>query len=133
MESTVQYADDPRIPDEEPQYRTVHPLHIDRDNKKPRSAAFISKRRSDNVHPSVDRSSLSTPEQTLARKPRHVAVAALLAGTVREHNTLGLAWVPVSGNRAHALILRDLSITDSAWKRVAYKLALACRWAISPP
>ena len=132
MADNAEFKDDLRISDEETLFRTVHLNHITGAGGKPGPGAFISKLRSQNVHPSVDRSKLSTPEQSLARKPKHIAVAELEAGTVREY-TVGVVWYPIAGNEAHAMILRNLSISDSQWKRVAYKLARACEWAIPPP
>lgn len=118
--------DDPLIPDEEGLYRCIHRLHFDSAEDRPKSATFKSKT---NPHPSVDRASLSTPEQSLARKPDSIGVACLTAGVVREC-TVGIASNPLPHNPAHAAIIRDLTLSDSQWSRTARKLAKACIWAL---
>jgi hypothetical protein len=118
--------DDPRIPDEEALYRSIHPTQVS--GGEPTSAAFRGNR---DEHLSVDRAALARAEETLARHPGHAGIAAILAGQAREH-TPGVAWQPLPVNGAHALILRDLRLGSSRDRRVARKLAKACSWAIAP-
>jgi len=118
--------DDPLIPDEEGLYRCIHQRQLDSAEDRPSSATFKSKT---NPHPSVDRASLSTPEQSLARKPDSIGVACLTAGVVREC-TVGIASDPLPDNTAHAVIIRDLKLSDSHWNRTARKLAKGCTWAL---
>jgi hypothetical protein len=120
------FRDDPSISDEEGLYRCIHPLHYDEAEDRPSSATFKSKT---DPHPSVDRESLSTPEESLARKPNHMGVARLITGTVREL-TVGVASDPLEDNPAHAMIIRDLTMSDHHWNKVARKLAKACTWAL---
>ena len=119
--------DDTAIPDEEFLYRGVHHTQVKEDGTIS-SGAFVS---GTNPHPSIDRSSLTTPEESLARKPSSVALARLTAGAVRER-TVGVKGDPKPENPAHALIIRDPRCVHSAWKRVAKHLADACSWAIAP-
>ena len=118
--------DHPSIPDEEGLYRCIHPKHFDETEDRPKSATFKSKA---NPHPSVDKSSLSTPEQSLARKPNSMGVARLFTGTVRGL-TVGVASDPLKDNPAHALIIRNLTFSGGQWRMVARKLAKACTWAL---
>ncbi|MFA5864494.1 MAG: hypothetical protein WC975_07375 [Phycisphaerae bacterium] len=126
MELNSDLHDDPNIPNDEPLYRAIHPNNLPGGNIS--SSTFIS--RSD-PHTSVDRSSLCTPQQTLQRFPHYAGVAELLTRTVREW-TPGVASAPEPENPAHALILRDLSLSNAKWKEVARKLAKACKWIILP-
>ena len=121
-----QPRDDLNIRNEEPLYRTIPAIQID--NGRVLSSAFKSRT---NPHPSVDRSRLSTPEETLARKPHHAGVAQVLTGFVRSV-TVGVASDPLPDNPAHALIIRDPACGSHEWRRIARKLAKACEWAISP-
>ena len=130
-EAELSLRDDPSIPDKEWLYRGVVDDHIKRDGK-PRvtSAAFDTRRKTDHV--SVDRSSLCTDDETLERLPSSVAVAKLRTGDARAH-TPGVASQPlIPENPAHALIIRDPSISNSKWRTVRRKLANACTWAITP-
>ena len=126
MDSDSLLTDDPSIPDGELLYRSVHPEHIKQDGSVT-SSAFEG---AGGPHISVDRASLSTPEETLARLPKHVRVVQLVTGYVRTI-TPGVASDPVPGNPAHAQIIRDPSLSRSKWKEVKRHLATACSWAIS--
>lgn len=119
--------DDPTIPDSELLYRGIHADHIKPGNEVS-SGAFIS---GTNPHPSVDLSSLSTPEETHRRRPSDAGVIRLITATVRA-NTLGVVRKPEYDNPAHALILRDFGLTHSQWKKVARRLAKAGVWVIAP-
>ena len=121
--------DDPRIPNDEAQYRAIHHDQIKRDGRVS-SGAFGSRNVDD--HPSVERSGFTSPQQTLARKPRSSAVAQILAGQIRKV-TAGVAWAPLPGNRAHALIIRRRTDGSAKWKRIRKELARRCSWAIPPP
>jgi hypothetical protein len=50
---------------------------------------------------------------------------------VREF-TIGVASTPKSYNPAHAEIIRDFSMSNNQWSKVARSLAKACDWAIAP-
>jgi hypothetical protein len=124
--------DDSTIPDNELLYRAINRSHLD--GARIASAAFISRTnlgRSVEPHVSVDRSSLSSPEETLQRHRWAAGIAQLVTRTVRSFN-LRVAHRPIPDNPAHTLIVRDLKLTDSAWKKIARKLATSCTWAISP-
>lgn len=119
--------DDPSILDSEFLYRSIPKVHIDiNNNNNVTSAAFKSK-----PHISVDRSTLTTKEETLKRHPWHVGVAQLLAGNVRSLS-LEVASTPRKENSAHAEILRDPSLGGSAWNRKAKSLASFCALYMEP-
>lgn len=125
-----QLEDDPSILDDELLYRCIHPS-LWYPGGKLKHGAFITR-----GHPSVDRAQLTTPEDSLARKPNSKALAQLTAKAVRKH-TVGVkadSCPPhAPDNPAHALIIRDPQHGYSKWKRVAKKLRDACSWAIAPP
>ena len=127
MDRTSEPEDDSSILDSELLYRSIHPSFV-----KPggtiSSSAFIS---STNPHVSVDRSTLSTAEESRQRRPKDAGIAQLLTGIVRSL-TIGVASAPTPENRAHALIIRDLSMTHGQWKKVANELARACQRIIAP-
>ena len=118
--------DDPSIPDQEQLYRAIHPLHMMDDGIS--SAAFNCGRE----HVSVDRSSLSTPSETLQRLQNCKGVAQITTGRVRKVTRIGVASDPKDDNPAHALIIRDPSMSHGAWKKAARALAKSCTWALPP-
>ncbi len=126
MSGTQDLVDDPSIPDTEGLYHSIHPLQVKDGGVS--SGAFTSR---NNPHPSVDRSSLTTPQATLSRHPHHVGVAQLSAAQARQCSD-GVAPLPVEGNPAHAVIIRPKHWNDSEWKKAARTLARACTWAIAP-
>ena len=128
MDGDPDPKDDPSIPDEELLYRGVHRIHL-KPGPALSSGTFISRT---NPHPSVDRASLSTPEETHQRRPTDVGVVKLVTGFVRSL-TPGVASDPIGGNPAHALIIHDRSLSRSQWKEVALSLARSSAWAIPPP
>jgi len=121
MEAFPCFQDDPSIPNTEFLLRTIHSDFIKQGCVS--SGAFHS---STDRHVSVDRHSLSSPEQSLARRPKHVGVVQLLTGFVRG---LGLAVAsdPLPENPAHALI-----VEAAQSKKIAKQLATACTWALGP-
>lgn len=119
--------DDPSIPDEELLLRGVHLTHL-RPGPSVSSGAFISRT---NPNPSVDLGSLSTPEETHQRRPTDVGVAELVTSIVRSLTT-GVVSDPIEENPAHAMIIRDLNLSNGKWKEIARQLATACVWAIPP-
>jgi hypothetical protein len=121
--------DDPSIPDSELLNRRVLWCYVV-DGTGIASGAFINRDKSD-PHVSVDLASLSSPQQTLGRWPLAAGVAQILVEFVRQH-TPGVVRRPAKDNPAHALIIRDLSLSNSRWKEVARMMAKACDWAIPP-
>jgi hypothetical protein len=127
MAGSAKLTDDRRIPDEESLYRSILPEHVKPDEDRPSSAAFFS---STDPDISVDRASLSSPRETLQRRPGATRVAELQAGRVRAtENVAGVASCPVPGNPAHALIFCEDGVGKSAWHATARKLAKASTWA----
>jgi len=129
MAKQHELKDDPAIPDSEHLYRGIAAPQIHPDGTRPSSTAFIINRK--DPHVSVDRASLCTPEDTLTGLEKSIAVAQLQARSARAV-TIGVASDPLPQNPAHALIIRDLSLTKPEWKRRARKLAKACTWVIAP-
>ena len=127
MGLSVPLRDDPDIPDEEQLYRGILPYHI-KEGGIVSSGTFIT-RPDPNV--SVDRSSLSTAQDSLLRLPKSEALAQLGAGSVRKV-TSGVASAPTEANPAHALIIRNPLLSRGDWKRAAKRLAAACVWAVPP-
>jgi hypothetical protein len=127
MDGSETLQDDPTIPDSELLYRGIHAVQIKEGNEVS-SGAFIS---GTNPHPSVDLSSLSTPEETHRRRPSDAGVIKLVTGTVRAY-TPGVVRKPEDDNPAHALIIRDCRLTHGQWKEVARTLAKASVWIITP-
>lgn len=119
MEVHGELKDDPSIPDTERLNRGIHHSQLLPDNAVT-SAAFPI-----HDHISVDLSSLSSPEESLTRRPTSAAVAQLIAGGVREL-TPGVVRDPVVGNPSHSLIIRDPRLTNGDRKKVARKLARSC-------
>lgn len=126
MGSFTTLHDDPSIPDEEVLYRAIPSLHIH--DRRLSSGAFKSAK---DTHVSVDRGSLSRPEETLSRHENYVGVAQINTGEVR-NVTIGVASDPLPKNPAHALIIRNPQMNNSQWRKVARLLATACTWAIVP-
>ena len=132
MAESASLHDDPGIPDGEPLYRTVHPNHVHPTEDRPSSAAFKK------LEISVDRSSLSSPQESLDRHPNHTCVAEVSAGEARTvENVGGVVSDPIAGdpempdNPAHALIFREDGTSKSAWFTVTAKaLARAASWAL---
>ena len=127
MDAGTPLKDDPTVPDYELLYRGIHPSQVMEGNEVS-SAAFKSKT---NPHISVDLSSLSKPENTLAGRPSCAGVVELVTRTVRSI-TPGVVRDPIDGNPAHALIIHDFKLSGGQWNQVARKLAKACVWVIAP-
>jgi hypothetical protein len=127
MQYPYPLQDDPSIPDTELLYRGVVRDYVTIEGEVS-SAAFKTKNR-ENV--SVDRSSLTSASENLRRLPRSVGVAELLTRLARAV-TPGVASTPMDSNLAHAEILRDTDLGDTAWSRVARQLARGSSWAIRP-
>jgi hypothetical protein len=122
----INLLDDPMIPDEELLFRAIHPSHVI--GTQITSATFCSR---SNSHPSVDRSNFSTPTQTLKRFPNSAGVIQIITGNVRALN-LGVASAPLPDNPAHAVIIRNLSLSQGKWKELARQLVRASEWIIPP-
>ena len=118
---------DPSVPDAEMLFRGINENHLNPDGTIT-SAAFRS---TTNPHVSVDRSALSTPQESLARRPHDIGLAKIRTGTVRQF-TPGVAYNPLPENRAHALIIHDFTLSNRRWKEVARSLARSCMWAVEP-
>jgi hypothetical protein len=135
MDRNISWKDDPTIPDSEWLFRTVHPKQV-KDGNTVSSGAFKS---SSNPHPSVELSSLATPEDTLKRRPGHAGVVRLSTGAVRgiKPGVEGVARDPIpesksqSANPAHAIIIRQLK-PNSVYVEAAYRLSTQCEWIIGP-
>jgi len=121
MDAPSYPPDDPNISDDELLYRTIHPHFIN--EGRVTSAAFLSRK---DPHVSVDLASLSTPEQSLARRPAHAGVVQLVTGFVRSLR-LAVAGDPLPENPAHALI-----VAAAQSKQIARQLARASAWVIAP-
>lgn len=91
------------------------------------------------AHTSVELSSLTTPEDTLKRRPEHAGVVRLATGAVRgiKPGVVGVLRDPISeselqrANPAHAIIIRQLK-PNSVYGKAAYRLARLCEWIIGP-
>lgn len=119
-------ADDPDIPDEERLYRSIHPRQVH--GNRPSSAAFYSRT---NLNISVDRASMSTPEETLARHGGHSRVVSLGAGQARAVEQVGgIASDPIEHNPAHALVFREHGVSKTQWKKACRKMAKETQWEI---
>jgi hypothetical protein len=129
MDARPILKDDPTIPDCDLLYRRIIWPYVKEGNEVA-SGAYINRKKSD-PDVSVDLSSLSTPQETLARWPLAAGVAQVVTGMVRTLTT-GVARDPIEGNPAHALIIRDPNLSNHQWKEVARKLAKASVWAIAP-
>ena len=129
MDAGQTLADDPTIPDSELLNRRI-PWPCIHDGDKIASIAFTNRDDSD-PHVSVDLSSLSTPEQTLARWPAAAGVAQVPVIAVRQV-TPGVVRDPLEDNPAHALIIGRPGLSRHKWKEIARKFAKACVWAIAP-
>lgn len=128
MAESAHLIDDPAIFDHEFLYRSILPQHVKDGEDRPSSAAFYSAR---DRNISVDRASLSSPRETLERRPNATRVAQLSAGQARAtENVAGVASEPIQGNPAHALIFPHDGVTKSAWHTTARKLAKASMWAL---
>lgn len=128
MAESVNLRDDPDIPDDEFLYHSILPEHVKAGENRPSSAAFYS---ATEPNISVDRASLSSPRDTLKRRPRATRVAQLSAGQARAtENVAGVASAPIQDNRAHALIFPQDGVVKSAWHTTARKLAKASVWAL---
>jgi len=133
MKERANLSDDPSIPDNEFLYCTVHRTHVKKEENRPSSAAFKK------WHISVDRSSLSSPRETLDRQPNHTHVAQVSAGQARAtENVGGVASDPIMSdpiipdNPAHAQIFPEENTTKNVWYTVtARKLAKASSWAFA--
>jgi hypothetical protein len=121
--SAFEPPDDPSIPDSEFLYRTIHPVFY-AEGGRVSSAAFLNRR---DPHVSVDRASLSTPEESLARHPKHTGVVQVLTGFVRNDLKLGAASDPLPENSAHALI-----VGAAQSKQIARQLARASTSVLGP-
>ena len=127
MAESVKLTDDPSIPDDESLYRSILPNQVKPGEDRPSSAAFFS---APDLNISVDRASLSSPRETLERRPEATRVAQLRAGRARAtKNVAGVASCPIAGNPAHALIFPQHGVAKSAWHTTARKLAKASTWA----
>jgi hypothetical protein len=128
MDSDPSLKNDPSIPDSEWLFRTIHPNWV-KDANAVSSGAFKSK----DPDTSVDLGSLTTPDETLARRPSHAGVVKLLTGRVRgiKPGVVGVAGDPVPGNPAHALIIRELT-SSRVYSETARELAGLCEWVVGP-
>jgi len=129
MDSDLSLKDDPSIPDSELLFRTIHPKQL-KDANGVSSGAFKSTPKS---HTSVELGSLTSPEETLARRPGHVGVVKLLTGRVRgiRPGVVGVSRDPIPGNLAHALIIRELA-PGGVYMKTARELARLCEWVMGP-
>lgn len=127
--------DDPSIEDSDWLFRTVHPQQV-KEGSKVSSAAFKS---GSNPHTSVELGSLTTPEDTLKRRPEHAGVVRLATGAVRgiKPGVVGVSRDPIPesesqpANAAHAIIIRQLT-PKCVYREAAHKLAALCEWVIGP-
>jgi hypothetical protein len=128
MDSDPSLKNDPSIPDSELLLRTIHPEQLKGANGVS-STAFKS---TTNPHTSVELGSLTSPDETLARRPGHAGVVKLLTGRVRgiKPGVVGVTGDPVPENPAHALIIREL--TPSVYRKTARELAGLCEWVVGP-
>ena len=128
--------DDPSIPNSELLYRTIDRTQVKEGNAVS-SGAFKS--RKGNPHTSVELGSLTTPQETLKRRPSHVGVVKLLTAGVRaiRPGVIGVSRDPIPasgsqpGNPAHAIIFREIS-PNRVYVESAYKLAKLCEWVLVP-
>jgi hypothetical protein len=135
MDLNSSRKDDPSIPDSEWLLKTVHPSLV-KDGITVSSGAFKSHT---NLHTSVELGSLTTPEETLKRRPGDAGVVRLVTGAVRgiRPGVLGVMRDPTpeseSGpaNPAHAIIIRQLK-PDRVNRETAHRLADLCQWVIGP-
>ena len=108
------------VEDIEDLYRALHPTHLHEGTIS--SAAFKCRPIRD---VSVDRSSLCSAEDTLARHPKSTAVAQLSARAVR--NLSLTVWAdPQIDNAAHALIVFDANMSNKVWTEKARELSRIC-------
>ena len=130
MEGQRPVLDDPEICDSEALYRSVHRMLWQQKPGERTSAMFGDKRK---WEISVDRGSLCTPEETLARLPGQVGVLQLSAGIARAtRNVAGVKASRKPDNPAHADILRERHATNGEWHKATRELARASTWAIEP-
>lgn len=129
MDSDPSLKNDPSIPDSELLFRTIPRTWL-KDANAVSSGAFKS---TTNPHTSVELGSLTSPDRTLARRPKDVGVVKLLTGRVREikPGVVGVTKAPIFENPAHALILRELK-PNRVYEDTAYKLARLCEWVMGP-
>lgn len=135
MDFKPSWEDDPSIPDSEWLLRTVHPKQV-KDGKTVSSGAFKSR---GNPHTSVELGSLTTPQDTLKRRPDHAGVVRLATGDVRaiKPGVMGVSRDPIPesksqpANPAHAIIIRELN-PKSVYAKAAKALAMLCEWVIGP-
>lgn len=128
MAQSANLTDDPDIPGDEFLYRSILPSQFVEREGRPSSAAFYS---STDPNISVDRASLSSPRETLDRRPGATRVAQISAGQARAtENVAGVASDPIWDNPAHALIFPEDGVAKSAWVTTARKLAKASSWAL---
>ena len=129
MDSDPSLKDDPSIPDSEWLLRTIHRNQLKGSN----GVSSVAFKSTPNTHTSVELGSLTSPEETLARRPGHVGVVKLLTGRVRgiKPGVVGVSGDPVTGNPAHALIIRKLK-PNSVYRETARELAGLCEWVVGP-
>jgi len=129
MDSDLSLKNDPSIPDSEWLLRTIHPKQLKGANGVS-STAFKSTPKS---HTSVELGSLTSPDETLARRLSHAGVVKLLTGRVRgiKPGVVGVSRDPVPGNPAHALIIRELT-PSRVYSKTAHELAGLCEWVVGP-
>lgn len=135
MDLNSSLKDDPSIPDSEWLLKTVNPIWV-KDGITVSSGAFKSHT---NPHTSVELGSLSTPEDTLKRRPGDAGVVRLATGAVRgiKPGVVGVMRDPTPeselgrANPAHAIIIRQLK-PNSVYEEAAYTLATLCEWVIGP-
>lgn len=123
------FSDDTTIANSEGLYRRIHPIQWkyvkEINDYRVTSAAFKDNR----SQISVDLSSLTTPQEALARAARKditYALASITADDARKQEQ-GVVRNPLEDNPAHALIIGQQP------DRVCKALARIARWVIPPP
>ena len=125
---SIPYSDDDWIPDEEDLYRQILEqwIHYDKIRGQHRLVSAAFRDRTEDKRVSVDRSSLTTAEETFARgRACHVGVVAVTAGDVR---SLGetVTPEPTDDNPAHAVIPNP---TKAHARKLAHEFA---KWVYPP-
>jgi hypothetical protein len=135
MDLNSSLKDDPSIPDSEWLLKTVNPVWV-KDGNIVSSGAFRTR---PDPHTSVELGSLTTPEDTLKRRPGDAGVVRLPTGAVRgiKPGVVGVSRAPIPeselrrANRAHAIIIREQR-PNKVYTVAAKRLAMLCEWVIGP-
>ena len=130
MGTASSLQDDSSIPDHELLFRGLLPQQVP--GGEISGSAFKNRNKSD-PHISVDRSSLTTAQETLRRLPKSVAIGQLQTGIARKHKPSIIGVIsdpqpdpdPDKDNPAHALLVWSLLISEEVQDHIADELAMA--------